>query len=54
MSILEIGDITTNLLITLVGIVIVFGSVLFHELAHLIMANILGYTSKGVILELLR
>jgi Zn-dependent protease len=47
---MEIDDITTNLLVTLVGIVIVFGSVLFHELAHLIMANILGYTSKEVVL----
>jgi Zn-dependent protease len=47
---MEIDDITTSLLITLVGIVIVFGSVLFHELAHLVMANILGYTSEEVIL----
>lgn len=38
------------IIFSIASIVIVFGSVLFHELAHLIMANLLGYTSKEVIL----
>ena len=50
MTLGDFQSLVISFLFSLTAIVIIFGSVLFHEIAHLIMANLLGYTSNEIVL----